>query len=437
MIIKIKQTILFLGDIICLYGALLLALFFRYGNINGHLLEAHILPFSIIFIIWLLGFYIIGLYDINEQKDRFKLLEKVFLGTAVGVTLSIIIFYIIPYFKIAPKTSLVIFSGIFFIAESFWRFFFSLKTKTPEKNLLIFGESKDSKELFDFINENPHLGYKNEGLMPGATDKDELKKIIQQKDIEIIAIENDIIDDKILSELHKNLRSGVEIIDFKELYESVFKKTPSKELENLKIIISIGKKHRIYESIKKPTEKIFALLVFIILSPLIALISLLIKITSRGPIIYKQIRAGKNGKEFKVYKFRTMIEDAEKNGPQWSSGENDKRLTSVGKILRATHTDEIPQLLNIVIGDISFVGPRPERPEFIEQIKKSVPFFEIRNIIKPGLTGWAQTKFKYTSSINDSEIKLQYDIYYAKNRSFILDIIIILKTIKMFFFNYR
>jgi len=164
------------------------------------------------------------------------------------------------------------------------------------------------------------------------------------------------------------------------------------------------------------------------------LIAILVAVTSSGPAIYKQVRVGKNGRHFTLYKFRTMRQDAEKQGAQWAT-KGDARATPVGKFLRASHLDELPQLANIIRGDISFVGPRPERPEWVEKLEKQIPYYEARLLVKPGISGWAQLNHRADLALEDVKEKLQYDIYYLKNRSLILDLAIIVKTIKTFFVN--
>jgi lipopolysaccharide/colanic/teichoic acid biosynthesis glycosyltransferase len=167
-----------------------------------------------------------------------------------------------------------------------------------------------------------------------------------------------------------------------------------------------------------------------------ALISVLTGLTSKGPVIYKQDRVGQGGKVFTIFKFRTMIPDAEKNGPQWAAVQ-DKRSTPLGKLLRRTHLDELPQLINIFGGESSLVGPRPERPEFVEQLKKEVPFYDLRHLVRTGITGWAQINYRYGASVDDTYEKVQYDLYYLKNRSLVLDIIILIKTLRLFFITLR
>lgn len=174
----------------------------------------------------------------------------------------------------------------------------------------------------------------------------------------------------------------------------------------------------------------FSLLVNLALFPIIAVA---IKLTSPGPIFYSQKRVGKDGKIFTLYKFRTMVQDAEKEGPRWAK-EKDERVTKIGNILRRTHLDELPQAINLLRGDISLVGPRPERPEFVAILEKEIPHYRLRELVKPGIVGWAQLNFPYGDSIEDAREKLKYDLYYIKNRSILFDIIITLKSIKITLF---
>ncbi len=164
--------------------------------------------------------------------------------------------------------------------------------------------------------------------------------------------------------------------------------------------------------------------------PLLPFIMLAIRFDSAGPVFYTQTRMGKGGRLFKVVKFRTMRHDAEAaSGPQWA-GNNDPRVTRVGKFLRTTRLDEIPQLWCVLKGDMAFVGPRPERPEFIEQLSKEIPYYGVRHMVRPGVTGWAQIKYKYGSTVADAREKLQYDLYYIKNASIGLDLLIMFQTVK-------
>jgi exopolysaccharide biosynthesis polyprenyl glycosylphosphotransferase len=174
---------------------------------------------------------------------------------------------------------------------------------------------------------------------------------------------------------------------------------------------------------------VISLIGLILTLPLLPLIMLAIRLDSKGPVFYTQTRVGKAGRVFKVVKFRTMRQDAEAAGPQWA-GDNDPRITRIGKFLRSSRLDEIPQLWCVLRGDMAFVGPRPERPEFIELLSKQIPFYGVRHMVRPGLTGWAQVKYKYGSTVEDSREKLQYDLFYIKNASIGLDLLIMFQTVK-------
>jgi lipopolysaccharide/colanic/teichoic acid biosynthesis glycosyltransferase len=179
-----------------------------------------------------------------------------------------------------------------------------------------------------------------------------------------------------------------------------------------------------------------AVILQVLFLPLEILVALLIKLTSPGPIIYTQVRTGRDGKPFTLYKFRTMRIDAEQAGPQWST-RGDTRVTWIGRILRYTHVDEFPQLWNVLKGEIAFVGPRPERPEFEETLTQEIPHYRVRHLVKPGITGWAQVSYRYGSSVEDAYEKLQFDLHYLRNASIIMDAFVLLKTLKTFILTPR
>lgn len=191
---------------------------------------------------------------------------------------------------------------------------------------------------------------------------------------------------------------------------------------------------KIYSFVKRSVDILTSLILLIILSPIFIILSILIKLDSRGPVLYKQERTGFYGKNFTLYKFRSMVTDAEKNGVQWAE-KNDPRITRVGKYLRKYRLDELPQLINILNGSMSLVGPRPERPEIDENLLKEIKYYPMRYMVKPGLTGWAQISYDYGSSLQDSKYKLMYDLYYIKHFSLLMDIDIILKTMRTIIFG--
>ncbi len=186
--------------------------------------------------------------------------------------------------------------------------------------------------------------------------------------------------------------------------------------------------------VKRLIDITISSLILLVSLPLWPIIALFIKINSKGPVFYTQERVGKNESVFSLFKFRSMIDKAEKDGAAWAD-ENDKRITFVGKMLRKLHLDELPQLLNVIKGEMSLVGPRPERPEFVEELKKKIPYYSLRHFMKPGLTGWAQVNYAYASSLKDSREKLEYDLYYISHMNLLLDARILLKTAKTIVFR--
>ncbi|WP_039915826.1 TIGR03013 family XrtA/PEP-CTERM system glycosyltransferase [Cellvibrio mixtus] len=181
---------------------------------------------------------------------------------------------------------------------------------------------------------------------------------------------------------------------------------------------------------KRLFDLALASLFFIVLWPFMLLTAIAVRLDSPGPVLYHQTRTGLNGKPFRIYKFRSMRQDAEKNGAVWAK-KNDSRITRVGAFIRNTRLDELPQLYNVIAGSMSFVGPRPERPEFVSELAKQLPFYETRHKVKPGLMGWAQLKYPYGASVEDAKNKLQYDLYYTKNHSFLMDMLIMIQTVEI------
>jgi exopolysaccharide biosynthesis polyprenyl glycosylphosphotransferase len=186
----------------------------------------------------------------------------------------------------------------------------------------------------------------------------------------------------------------------------------------------------VYPLLKRVMDIILALIGLAIFLLMLPFIALAIKLDSSGPIFYMQERTGKAGKPFRVIKLRTMVQDAEKrSGPLWAA-KGDPRITTVGRFLRKSRLDEVPQIINVLRGEMSMVGPRPERPKFVEMLSEEIPFYNTRHVIRPGVTGWAQVKYRYGSSTYDSMVKLQYDLYYIRHRSLLLDLLILIRTVR-------
>lgn len=424
---KLKVFLVLLFDVAFFYLSLFLALFIRqYPYYQAHFFYEHFFPFSIILVITIVSFYIIGLYDLRQFKNNINFVKNFSLGIVITFIFALALFYLVPIFGITPRFNLLLFTLIFAISDFLLRLIFNNIFKRQYINTFFVGTSLKIEEIKNFLSQSPQLGYKIKG--EGLTLP--TPYFIQQEKIDLIVVDNKKEKDVPLN--YFNL--GIDIQSVQKFYENIFQKIPLEALDENWFFENIINRKPIYQAIKNIFEFVSAVLLLIILSPLLLLISLLIKLTSEGPALYKQKRVGKNGKVFTLYKFRTMIKDAEKYGIK-KDNEEDWRVTKIGKILRKTHLDELPQLWNIIKGELSFVGPRPERPEFVEEFKQKIPFYEIRLIVKPGLTGWAQINFPHGLTLDDAYQKLEYDIFYIKNRSLILDMLIMIKTIRSFFTN--
>jgi len=221
---------------------------------------------------------------------------------------------------------------------------------------------------------------------------------------------------------------GIDIIDGHQLFEEISGRLSVESLRPSAVIFSSGFKQRmVSRAVKRLVDILVSISGLLIMLPLFLLIAALIKIDSTGPAIYRQTRVGLRGRPFLIWKFRSMRQDAEKSGPQWAQAD-DPRISRVGRWLRKTRIDEFPQLINVLNGEMSLVGPRPERPVFVQDLRKIIPYYDLRHTVRPGITGWAQVKFRYGASSDDAHMKLQYDLYYVKRLSFALDMRILVQT---------
>lgn len=453
MFISQKTKLFFLiGDIIVFYVSLFLALVIRYrGIFSEEIWQIHNIPFLFVHSLWIFIFYINNFYDLKSFTSKKMIFEKIGKSMAVAGIFAILIFYLVPDFKIAPKTNLFLDIIIVAVLLYLWRRTLFLLTINASKiKILFYGLSKETVDLINYIKCNPQIGYETAAVSfdknsEKDTDeiydfaakngikifdlKDNLNEIVKSNNIHIVVfLGNTIKQNFAAKNLYKVLPLGVTILNFHYFYETVMEKVP----------ISIINEHWFLENLNEPTKKtseflkrvfdiFFSLFLGIITFFIMAIAAVIIKFT-RGEVFYFQKRVGKNGKIFDLVKFGSMVIDAEKDGAMWAR-KNDPRITKFGKFIRKTRIDELPQLWNILKGDMSFIGPRPERPEFVDKLEQKIPHYLMRHLIKPGLSGWAQIKFPYGASIDDAMQKLQYDLYYVKNRSLLFDIAISLKTL--------
>jgi len=445
---KLKYIILFIGDIAVLYFSLWLTLLIRYQQtVTQELWQQHFLPFSIIFAVWLIIFYILGLYSLQIARNNVSFYTTLLKALAWCASLAIAFFYVIKP-GIAPKTNLLIELVVLTVLLIGWRQIFNLlvKIKPWQNNILIIGLSESTLDLAREINSTPQLGFRVVGIIHERQTNvvkienapteiinppHSLAGLVKIKKIKsIITALNPHQNPELVNKLYECIPLRISFWDLPTFVEKFTGKIPVNSIGQIWFLENLKESQKIIYEIGK---RIFDILVSIILLicslPFLPILYAIVKLNSPGPFLFMQQRTGKRGKKFMAIKIRSMSKNAEVNGPQWAT-KNDPRVTRSGKFMRRTRVDEIPQLINILRGEMSFIGPRPERPEFIQRLEKKIPYYNERLLVKPGLTGWAQINFPYGASEKDAMEKLQYDLYYIKNRSFILDLSVFLKTIK-------
>lgn len=434
-----KKLLLIIGDITTFYFSLFTMLVLRYrANINDDaVLAIHVAPFSILFIIWISVFYIAHLYEIEHQKNNeqfFSNLTKIFVGLS---TFSVLFFYFAPFFQIAPKINLLIFLAIEFVLITIWRLIYNniLVSRSSKNKVLIIGNK--ASELVAIINDNQQLGFKIVDVIniENFESSSDIVKAIKHKKTNTVVISPEIFKQReIINALFSLLGSNIRFVKLADFTEQVTGKIPLESIDQVWFLENIsGDNSRLYDLSKRIVDISASIIGLILASPLLLIATVGTKLSSPGPIFYRQQRTGRNGKIFELIKFRTMPHDIEsKTGAVWAST-GDNRATYFGKFLRKTRIDELPQIINVLKGELSFVGPRPERPEFHQKLVDAIPFYDKRYLVTPGLTGWAQIKHKLDfdggMTIKDTEEKVRHDLYYIKNRSIIMDISILLKTI--------
>lgn len=444
-----KTSLLLFGDILALYFSLAMALILRYGTLNGPTsFSQHFWPFTILFVVWIVVFYIYNLYDLTSAKNTLTFYTNMLRMIVVAFSVAVFFFYFIPFFSIAPKRNLFIFLIVFTIVFALWRQIINhtLKSRLNAPTIIV-GKNARVLPLATVLNNNPQIGYRvvvvflqtkpdNYEKFPfeikTSRDFPKLVNLIKQHKVQKVITEESAYRSKhVLGGLSELLRDNIEVNNLEDFEEELNRKVRLENINELWLLRHVAKgRHFTYDSLKRLLDIIVALVLLPIALILGLITAILIKLDDGGPIFYTQKRIGKNEKIFTMIKFRTMRTDAEKDGARWTV-ENDSRTTRIGRFLRKTRLDEFPQIINILWGDLAFVGPRAERPEFHEMLKKEIPFYEQRYLIKPGGTGWAQINYTYGSSVDDTKVKLSYDFYYLKNRSVIFDIGVILKTINL------
>jgi sugar transferase (PEP-CTERM system associated) len=439
-------TLAFVSAAVVRLGASDAAVMLRY--------EQGFLKIVVISAVFVTCMYYFDFYDSSTMRNRRELLTRLIQVVGTVCVLLAILYYVYPTLELGR--------GIFAIGVSLvgiivllWRRLFVAVNSQPEfaERALLFGDGPLAVPLMHEVESRPELGLRivsqfvvrSNGIaqtnsdpqaegerLSTAADEDLFRAVRIHRVKRILVAFGDRRGKLPVEDLLRLKRRGVRIQDGTDVYESITGKVPIESLRLGWLLFSPGfcvsRSFLIYKRLASVLISIPGLLLSL---PLLPFIALAIKLTSRGPVFYAQKRVGRSGSVFKCYKFRTMRADAEADsGPTWA-GDDDPRITAVGRFLRISRLDEIPQLWNVLRGDMSLVGPRPERPEFVEWLSREISHYHLRDTVRPGITGWAQIRFKYGSSVEDAKEKLCYDLFYIKNMSPGLDFLIFFQTIKI------
>ena len=380
----------------------------------------------------LIAYYIANVYNVATNKYKLKDMTTVIVINGILMTVT-------TFSKIFTFYEGIILFGIITIFQIAFRYIVIMGVVEKERVVFV-GENDYTEDLLESVKKDGQYVF-----VTSLNNTDmkvlgkEILELYNTKKFDVLVDFTDKLlrDPKITEKLLQYKLEGLQYYNYLEFYETYENKLPISHLSPQWFLENTG--FEIYHNnfnlkAKRLLDLLFALLIGIFAAPVIVLAAIIVKLESKGPVFFIQERIGEGNKKFNIVKFRSMTTDAEKDGPQWAS-KNDNRVTKFGKIMRATRIDELPQLWNVLRGEMSFVGPRPEREYFIQQLEKEIPYYNLRHTVKPGLTGWAQVMYPYGASVEDAYRKLQYDLYYIKHHSIPFDVKVLLKTVTIVIFG--
>jgi sugar transferase (PEP-CTERM system associated) len=446
-----RSLVLIAGETCLILSAVTISSYMRIGHATWDMLStpSGLLRIFLIPMVCQICLHYADLYDLRSIVDIPDLLVRLFQAFGATSLMLAVIYFWFPQWIIGR--------GVFLFGAAwaitlifFWRLAFGWLTRraAPRERLLLVGTGQAAVELTrELFARRDELGVEIVGFVdddpakvgapvinPGVIGTiDDIPSLVQRLAVDRVVVSLSDARGRLPMEhlLDIRMRSTVRFEHLASVYEEYMGKIAVANLRPSWLIFSAGfRKTRALLAIKRAVDFVVAAIVLVLAAPLMLVIAAVVKAGPRGPVLYHQERVGLNGRVFTVHKFRTMGLDAEaETGPVWSRP-NDGRVTVVGSFLRRSRLDELPQLWNVLKGEMSLVGPRPERPQFVAYLTKQIPYYGQRHVLKPGLTGWAQVRYTYAASVEDAIEKLQYDLYYIKNLSFGLDLVIVLETIK-------
>lgn len=437
----VRTLVLLIGEALIVCTSFLLATFFVWRQDMYLILnyEGGYFKIFVVTLLVLLCSHWFDLYDTARLNSRGELYFRLLMVPGLLAFVLAGVSYIRPDFLLGNGSSAI---GLVILTVALigWRIGFTWLIQLPIliERVYVLGTGERAQRLVQGLRQNPEIGVEIvswTGKLEGAVTRESvavhlLEIVKRQKVHRVIVAMPDRRNTIPMQELLDLRMQGVKIEEAATWLERISGKIEVENLYPSWMVFGDGfRRSATFRVVRRVLSVVIALVGLVLSLPLLPLIMLIIRLDSPGPILYRQRRVGKGGRTFDVIKFRTMRQDAEKSGPQWA-GANDPRVTRIGRFLRSSRLDEIPQLWCVLKGDMAFVGPRPERPEFVEWLSREIPYYGVRHMVRPGLTGWAQVKYKYGSTVEDAREKLQYDLFYIKNASIGLDLLIMFQTVK-------
>ncbi len=454
--VNLRTVLLIIAEALLLFGVMVAAAHLRLGSTDAfhELYDKYgFYKAAVATAFCLAAFYLYDLYDFVVMHDRRELVLRLVQALGLAWIALAVTFYVVPWLMLGRGVSLIALPLVLFMMVA-WRVSIHWLLGHPNvgERILIVGSGETAVEVAREVLERRDAGYRIVGFVDNRPEllgqslvnprviglTSEMAEVVRREGVNriVVAMGERRGQFPVSQLLDLSLSGEVAIEESSSFYERLTGRVSLDMMRPSWLIFSgRGRQARLSGVLRALLHRGVALIGAVVSLPVALVTAALIKLESPGPVLYRQERVGKNGRAFTIMKFRSMRTDAEKDGPVWAQKGGDARVTRVGRVIRKIRVDEIPQFWNILKGEMNFVGPRPERPHFVRQLAEEIPFYEQRHLIPPGLTGWAQIKYPYGASIEDARQKLQYDLYYIKNQSLVLDAVILFETVKTILFG--
>ncbi len=443
----VRNVIFFLGEIVLIFFSVFLVSYFKISIVDANIFLWKEVVLKSFFItgVCVFALYYLDMYNFSRTFKFSELIFKLLQG--LGIVCIVLFFLFFVYPNIVITEDILIYSTLMIIfIIPLWRIMYNwlLKNKKLTKKVLFIGFNEIGQKIKKELDIKKDCAFEVIGIVKEEKNDSErnfynkaklrLQSFINSNSLDLIIIALKEKRGRLPLDLLVELKvNGIGIQNASNFYENLTGRLIIEDIAPGYIIFNEGFSSHVFQKGLKRAFDIFWAFIGLTLSiPILAVFAIAIKLESKGPVFYKQLRVGEKGKEFVIYKLRSMRNDAEKGEPTWAQ-KDDPRVTKVGKLIRKSRIDEIPQMWNVLKGDMSFVGPRPERPFFVKDLNQRIPFYNQRHAVKPGITGWAQIRYPYGASFKDALEKLKYDLYYIKNFSLLFDLAILFETTRVVF----